>query len=384
MRIISQTREGNSKMTNQTVNSIVALFNDKGILNRTDYTFVEYVEELMKFQKESAKLVFNQDDVQDIRMNEVVARFEAMAREKKLSNNQDVFEGINALKLINKEIAVAIAGKSGEDRVANMFQYITRPDAFYYRNVYICNEDDLADETELDAVILTKNGMVILEVKTAKEDITIAPDGRILFNNSSCYHDISIGEKMEKKRRLLKKRVEKEFKNAGINKEVVVDSLLVFSTPKNVRIRVHDQFKQENYCFRGSLFNRIDNFGSDTVYTEAELKSICHILGNIETEQKRFDLKFSPDEIKKNFAKAFVILIHDYDTEKTAESKVLNFSEKKIKQDSHKQKELRDKKFQRALLGSTAVAVCASMITLPGLGIASAGLTGGILAKALK
>ena len=90
---------------------------------------------------------------------------------------------------------------------------------------------DGVEQTEIDSVVLTKNGFIILEIKNAKEDITLAPDGRILFNNSSCYHDISIGEKMDKKRRLLKKRLEEEFANRGIEKEVKMDSLLVFSTP---------------------------------------------------------------------------------------------------------------------------------------------------------
>lgn len=370
-------------MENQSIKGIVDRFNNQGILTRNDYTFVEYVDELLKFQTESARLAFGQDDVEGIRINEVVARCEALAREKNLSNNQDVFEGLNAIKVINKEIAVAMSGKSGENRVAGMFQYVTRPDASFFRNVYICNEDDVFDETELDAVVLTKNGLVILEEKTAKDDITIAPDGRILFNNASCYHDISIGEKMKKKRRLLKKRIQKEFEKVGIDKEVVVDSLLVFSTPKGVRIRVHDQFRQENYCFRGSLFNRIDGFESDMVYTENELSALNQILTNIETEQKRFELKFDPEELKRSFAKAIVLLTYESQEEKN-DQRVYDFETIQKAKEKARRNAIEIRKIRRVLTGTAAAAMCASVITLPGLGIASVGITSGVLAKAFR
>lgn len=292
-------------MANYTSNKILENFNGLGIFTRDNYTFVEYVDQLMKFQEETAKLVIGAENAHLVRMSEVVSRCEAVAREKNLHFDSKVAEGIRALKLISKEIAIAMAGKSGEDRVANTFQYVTRQDAKFYRNVYITNS---IEETEMDSVVLTKNGFIILEVKNAKEDITLAPDGRILFNNSSCYHDISIGEKMDKKRRLLRTRLEEEFANRGVNKEVKIDSLLVFSTPSGVRIHIHDQFKQENYCFRGSLFNRIDGFKSNVEYTDKELAAMDEILQQIETEQKRFTITFNPENVKRAFAEAFEAL----------------------------------------------------------------------------
>lgn len=303
-------------MKKYTSKEILENLNEQGILTRNDYTFVEYVDQLMKFQEATAKLVIGEENAHLVRMTEVISRCEAMAREKKLYYDSKVTEGLRALRLISKEIAVAMAGKRGEDRVANTYQYVTRPDARFFRNVFV---SDGVEQTEIDSVVLTKNGFIILEIKNAKEDITLAPDGRILFNNSSCYHDISIGEKMDKKRRLLKKRLEEEFANRGIEKEVKMDSLLVFSTPKGVRIQVHDQFKQENYCFRCSLFNRIDGFQSSVQYTDEELAVMDEMLQHIETKQKRFAPKFNPEEVKREFAVAYEELTYVPE----AESKVV-------------------------------------------------------------
>lgn len=292
-------------MNNYTSNDVLAKLNGSEIFIRDSYTFIEYVDQLVKFQEETAKLVLGVENAHLVRMTEVVSRCEVMAREKNLYHDSKVIEGIQALKLISKEIAVAMAGKRGEDRVANTFQYVTRSDAKFYRNVYIT---DGIEETEIDSVVLTKNGFIIIEIKNAKDDITIAPDGRILFNNSSCYHDTSIGEKMDKKRRILRTRLEAEFACKGIDKEVKIDSLIVFSNPIGVRIHVNDRFMHENYCLRGSLFNRIDEFESATEYMDEELIIMDEILQLIETEQKSFAIKFNPENAKRAFAEAFEVL----------------------------------------------------------------------------
>ena len=107
--------------------------------------------------------------------------------------------------------------------------------------------------------------------------------------------------------------------SVGKKKEVKMDSLLVFSSPKGVRIQVHDQFKQENYCFRCSLFNRIDGFQSSVQYTDEELAVMDEMLQHIETEQKRFAPKFNPEEVKREFAVAYEELTYVPE----AESKVV-------------------------------------------------------------
>ena len=305
-------------MKEYTSKEILENLEEQDILTRKNYTFVEYVEQLMKFQEATAKLVIGEENAHLVRMTETISHCEAMAREKNLHYNSTVTAGLRSLRLINKEIAVAMAGKRGEDRVANTFQYVTRPDAKFYRNVFL---SDGEEQTEIDTVVLTKNGFIILEIKNAKEDITLAPDGRILFNNSSCYHDISIGDKMDKKRRLLRKRLEEEFASRGIDREIKIDSLLVFSTPNGVRIQVHDQFKQEKYCFRGGLYNRIDGFQSDVQYTNDELEEMDVIFQYIEKDQKRFELKFNQEEVKRTFAEAYEKLTYDPEVEKKIETK---------------------------------------------------------------
>lgn len=364
-------------MNKQTVDSILCNFEKKNILTRNDYTFVEYVNELFEFQKEVAKLVFKQDDVSDIRINEVIAKCESTAREKNLKQNIEVRDGIRALRLIEKEISIAMAGKKGENRVAYTFKLVRRNDVSFYRNVYLQDE---SEDTEIDAVVLTKNGAIVIEIKNAKEDITINSEGRLLYGNSSCYHDNSIGEKMEKKRRLLKKRIESEFKERGVEKDIVVDSILVFAPPSGVRIKVHDQFRQEKYCFKGSLPYRIDAFISEVAYTDEEYEALNQILLNISKEQKRFDIKFDPAVIKNNFAKAYVAL---FDEEEPYIEKGIDFEEvKTMDKDSTKKKA--DHKEFNYKLPLAVVAIFTSAFALPALPLVSAGAIGAKVSSCIR
>ena len=84
-----------------------------------------------------------------------------------------------------------------------------------FKNVY---STDGEEETEIDTILVTNNGIVFLEIKNAKKDITISQDGRLLYENQISYHNDSIGDKMEKKRRLLKYQIEKEMQRLGVDK----------------------------------------------------------------------------------------------------------------------------------------------------------------------
>ena len=295
-------------MKHHTAEEIMNMFEQEQVFSKNEYTFVEYVNELLRFQKATADLVVGGENTEYVRFNEVISRWGSYAREKGLSKDHRVIEGIRALNSASKSLAVQMAGKGGENRVANTFQFVTRTDADFYRNLYITNGKK---ETELDALVVTKNGFIVLEIKNAKEDITIAPDGRILFNNSTCYHDISIGEKMDLKRALLKGYLENKFKENSIEKNVEIDSLIVFSNPSGVKVKVHDQYKKESYCFKGGLYRRIDDYISEVEYSPEELVIINKILQTMETEQKSFAPEIDPQHLKQSFAEAYEVLSKD-------------------------------------------------------------------------
>ena len=127
-------------MENYTSKEILMKLNEQDILTREDYTFVEYVDNLMRFQEQAAKIVVGGENTHLVRMSEIISRCEVAAREKNMLFDPLIADGLRALRLISKEIAVVVAGKRGEKRVSKTLEYVTRPDAKIFNNVYISDD----------------------------------------------------------------------------------------------------------------------------------------------------------------------------------------------------------------------------------------------------
>jgi len=281
----------------------MAEFEAAGLLSRPELTQEEFRKELLQFQELICNMVFGDDGAH--RVDEVIVYLEKTAREKGVDRDPDFRKGVQALRRINKEIAISMAGKNGEERVARTLEYISRSN-YKFRNIYI-SDGEL--ETELDNVILTEAGFIILEVKNVKTDITISESGRILYGNEECYHDTSICEKMENKRALLRHELETELNAKGLSIPIRIDSFIVFSAPKGVYVRVTDLCQKEKYCFRGKLPFIIDDYYGEGAYTDAEMDSLNAVMEEMKTHQKRFLLNLDFNELRKNIATALTICL---------------------------------------------------------------------------
>ena len=273
------------------------------ILTRPELSQEELRVELLQFQDLIAGMVY--DDADEHRIDEVIVHLEKKARDKGVDKNPQFRKGMGALRRINKEIAISMAGKRGEERVTRTLDYISRPN-YKFSNVYI---SDGERETELDNVILTEAGFIILEVKNVKADITISETGRILYNNEECYHDNSICEKMQRKRELLLKEVIKNLSGKGMSIPVRIDSYIVFSAPKGVFVNVTDRCHQEKYCLRGKLPFIIDAYNGEGLYSEQEIEAMNSIMEEMKTHQKRFTLEMDFNEIRKDIANALELCL---------------------------------------------------------------------------
>ena len=313
----------------QETKTLIEKMENSSILTNTQMTNSEYTEELLNFQTLVAKMVFNTEDVADIRLDESILRLETIARQRGLNHDPIIRTGITQLKKVNREISICIAGRNGENRVARALEFVTRENTSTFRNVYMADKEN---ETELDNVILTDAGIIILEVKSTKDNITISEDGRILHNNEVCNEKKTFGEKMQNKRNLLREKLEAALLERNLYLPIYIDSFLVFSTPKSTRININDQYKKEKICFHGKLPFIINDYIGKVAYTPYELAQLKEILGNLESCQKCFDLSLDFDEIRRDFAKALALVRND-ETE-TAHNVVVAAKQKTIAQQS--------------------------------------------------
>ena len=276
----------------------LAEMNNSGILMQPELTQEDFRVELLKFQDMLCGLIFKDGEYH--RIEEAIVFLEKAARDNGVDKDPRFRKGMQAMRRINKEIAISMAGKRGEDRVARTLEYISRPN-YKFRNVYLTDEER---ETELDNVILTEAGFIILEVKNVKTDITISETGRILYDNEECYHDVSICEKMQTKRELLQAALVKRLADKGHNIPIRIDSLIVLSAPKGVFINVTDRCRKEKYCFRGKLPFIIDAYAGEQLYSETELQELNSVMEEMATHQKCFMLNLDFNEIRSDIAEA--------------------------------------------------------------------------------
>jgi|GEM_PF-774468 len=297
----------------KTAKDFIQEMENSNLLMSNEHTFNEYVSELEQFQAMLCKMIAGDKYYEDMRINEALFMVESTARKYELRGNQTVHKGILAMKELDREIAIAMSGAKGERLVTKTLEYLERPNTQIFQNVYVA---DGFDETELDNVILTDSGIIILEVKNVKYDITLTPEGRMVFNDEECFGKKPLGEKMTTKRRLLKAKLENIIADKGLNIPIHIDSFIVFCPHRDTRINVNDQYHREKFCFRNSLNKKIENYVGCTYYKNNELSQLGEILSQMESNVKRFETKLNFDEIRHSLAEALSILHNASEEEK--------------------------------------------------------------------
>lgn len=296
------------------------------VLMSKEVTFNEYVNELLGFQSVVCKMVAGDAYHEQMRIDEALFLMESTARKNDVRNHPAVHNGIITMKKLSKELAITMSGAKGESLVSKTLEYLNRPNTKVYRNVYIT---DGQDETELDAIVLTDAGVIILEVKKVKSDLTLTEDGRMVFASDECYDKIPLGEKMALKRKLLKNALEKAVASTGLDIPVYVDSYIVFSAPKGQYIKIDDRYRKEKHCFRTGLNQKIDNYLGCAYYKEDQLNQLDEIFTAMESNVKRFETELNYDDVRRSLAEAMVVLQNE--PESTIEPQVSNDTERKAK-----------------------------------------------------
>lgn len=285
----------------RTATDILKEMENTGIMVRPKMTAAERLNGLLDYQSLVLSEVFNDDHAENLRLRDVAAHFEDLAREKGYEENEIIRTAIDDMDTIAKEIAIAISGASGERQVAKAIRYVRR-NVIALPNISL---SDGEDKTELDQIVITSNGIFVLEVKNYKKDITISEAGQIYGPCNKHYCDKNLGEQMNVKRYLLRSKLEKALADMGADLKVHIESRVVFS---DASISVTDLYRQERYCFKTNLPHEIENLSSDISYSYDQMRTIASlIIGFAETDDT-YDVGLDFDRIRKNFAQALVIL----------------------------------------------------------------------------
>lgn len=271
------------------------------LLMKNEMTPEQYREELFDFQKMLAKIVFGKEMEKGAKYNDMVCELEARARKRGVINDPEFRKGINSLNELGKETAIVTAGRNGEGRVSYALKRVQRSDCSVYSNVYLT---DGVDETEVDKVIVTRAGILLVEVKATKRDITISEEGKLLYGNSDSYRSSDLKEKMNRQRSLFTKELKRRLEGRGYDIPVHLESYVVFAPPKDCRIIITDNYKKEKYCFYGKLPFIVDEFQSRRCFSEEELIQVKRAVRDMGRQCKTFIPSLDFNETRMNIAAA--------------------------------------------------------------------------------
>jgi len=289
----------------KTAEDFIHEMESSNILMTCECTFKEYVSEIVQFQSMICKMIAGDAYHKKMRVDEALYIMESTARKKELRSHPAVHNGVLTMKKLAKEMAITMSGAKGESLVSRTLEFLDRPNTQVFHNVYIT---DGMEETELDGIVLTDNGVIILEVKKVKSDLTLTEDGRMVFAGDECYDKVPLADKMALKRRLLKKCLKKALADKGLDIPVFVDSFIVFSAPKGQFIRIDDRYRREKHCFRTGLNKKIENYLGCAYYKEDQLAQLGEIFSEMASNVKRFKTELNYDEVRRSLAEALSVL----------------------------------------------------------------------------
>ena len=270
----------------------------KNLFVSEEFTYKQYVDQLKLLETIICQEVFKDTYNEKFRIADAISSAKCYSISNKIDNSETYYKGISAMKQLEKELAITLSGMKAETHVDHLLtKFVTRDDFKKYKGIYLNNG---LENTEIDNLVLTKDGFLLLEIKNIKTDATISKDGRLFVDKACSYEQIPLGEKMERKRNLFKSEIKNILKKKGVHMDIELQSLIVFNEPRYKKCYIHNQ-SDECWCTSGQLANIVNNLENTFPYSDEQLKILEECCEEFETHQKTFlinyDIKSMLDDI---------------------------------------------------------------------------------------
>ena len=258
---------------------------------KTIYRKNEVLPELFALQKELVALTFNEEHAElgNLKIWDVESHLTQMNEEREGTATDLLYRFKSGCKVLCNLIKAEISGNRGEAKAFYSLEKI-RGEHVILKNINLSND---ICRTELDAVVLTRSGAFIIEVKNTAKDIFIDESGDFYRTGEYMRLDCNIAQKMRDKRTLL----EEVLRSVGLEK-IKVSEILVFT---NNQIEVRNRCDSVHSCFIGQLPFIIDESSAEINVTSEEMR--CAAIA-IESEKcdAAFPMDFDADQFKTDFA----------------------------------------------------------------------------------
>ena len=254
------------------------------------YHKTEILPELLALQSELVEILFAGEDVDkaslkiwdvEKRLAEMNAQCGGIVTEKLRAFERDC-------KYICNLIKAEISGNRGEEKAFESLSRI-RGEHTILRNIELSND---AMRSELDAIVITRNGAFIVEVKNTSKNIFIDAEGNYYRTGEFLKWDSNIGEKMRIKKELLRIVLDAQ----GLTYMPIYE-VIVFT---NNRVEIQNKCATLKTCFLSQLPYMIDKCREMTFsFKEMDLAIESVSAAN---KESYYPLEFDVESFKNNFA----------------------------------------------------------------------------------
>ena len=278
-------------------NKVNEIMNGFTAFTKTAYYNGEELTELFKLQEEIVRFAFNgsEADCENLKIWDVERLLEKMNEDCNGAADAELKKFEEDCKDLCNMIKGIISGSRGEAKAFRILEGI-RSHKRILKNVEL-NRNSIS--TELDAIVITKGGAYIVEVKNTVKDIFIDAEGNYYRTGEYLRWDSNIGAKMTLREELLRSILIR----AGYE-EIPVKGVVVFT---NDRIEVRNCCSKFTTCFLSQLPYIIGANTNQVFLSESDIEKI---VAGIESERCRdaYPVKYDAERIKRDFAEVMVKL----------------------------------------------------------------------------
>lgn len=257
----------------------------------------EVLTELFALQKEMVDLTFNDvhADLAGLKIWDVEKHLEQMNEECGGVATKDLICLKAECRQLCDTIKGEISGNRGEHKTFRSLELLKTENRIV-KNVELASKDF---HTELDAVVLTKKGIFIVEVKNTSRNVFIDEKGDYYRVGDYMALDSHLGSKLSVKERLLLDAIAE----TGFAKHNIV-SIVVFT---DNRAQVQNKNEYITTTFLSQLPYLIDEYQGSEIYTE---KNLIELENAIEANccRETYPVKIDVPHLKLHFATVMATL----------------------------------------------------------------------------
>ncbi len=252
----------------------------------------EILSELLNYQQEVVNFAFGDDfeNRTELRFWDAINHYKNLNTERNEIANDELQKFIIDCKKATNKIKTEISGNHGEEIALRSLETLKIKNVIS-KNIELQN-DYL--RSEIDAVVFTKKGAFIIEVKNTKKNIFIDKNGLFFrVTDERQQFDSNIAEKMQTKEALLRTELDK-LGYSGLQ----IFKIVVFT---NTKAEIQNKCKQLKTCFSSQLATIIENWDAPVYLRTNDLYTMSEAINRI-SSSATFPMEFDTDAAKKNFA----------------------------------------------------------------------------------